>query len=41
MAWSADYLQFICYGGVPALIGGYLLWTDFIATRFGIKTWED
>ena len=24
-----------------ALFGGYLLWTDFIAPRLGIKTWED
>jgi hypothetical protein len=24
-----------------ALAGAYLLWTDFIAPRFGIKTWED
>jgi hypothetical protein len=24
-----------------ALAGAYLIWTDFIAPRFGIRTWED
>jgi hypothetical protein len=24
-----------------ASIGGYLLWTDFIAPSLGIKSWED
>jgi len=24
-----------------ALAGAYLIWTDIIAPRFGIKTWED
>jgi hypothetical protein len=24
-----------------ALVGAYLIWTDLIAPRFGIKTWED
>jgi hypothetical protein len=27
----------ICMAGV----GGYLIWTDFIAPSLGIKTWED
>jgi hypothetical protein len=32
----------VVIGGIfLALFGGYLLWTDFIAPRFGIKTWED
>jgi hypothetical protein len=28
-------------GIILALLGAYLIWTDFIAPRFGIKTWED
>ena len=23
------------------VLGAYLLWTDFVAPIFGIKTWED
>lgn len=34
-------LQFVVAGGVLAFAGGYLLWTDFIAPRLRIKTWED
>jgi hypothetical protein len=28
-------------GGVLAFAGAYLMWTDFIAPRLGVKTWED
>jgi len=28
-------------GGIVALVGGYLIWTDFVAPRLGVKTWED
>jgi hypothetical protein len=28
-------------GAVLASVGAYLIWTDFIAPRLGIKTWED
>jgi len=38
---SIIYFRFAVAGGVLAFAGGYLLWTDFIAPRFGIKTWED
>jgi hypothetical protein len=24
-----------------AVVGGYLIWTDFVAPLLGIKTWED
>jgi hypothetical protein len=27
----------VCLAG----LGGYLIWTDFIAPALGIKTWED
>jgi hypothetical protein len=33
--------RFIFGGIILALLGAYLMWTDFIAPRFGIKTWED
>jgi hypothetical protein len=35
------FFRFVIGGAVLAFLGGYLLWTDFIAPRFGIKTWED
>jgi hypothetical protein len=35
------YFRFAIWGCLLALFGGYLIWTDFIAPRFGIKTWED
>ena len=38
---SRIQLQFVVAGGVLAFAGGYLLWTDFIAPRLRIKTWED
>ena len=38
---SLIYARFLVAGGVLAFAGGYLLWTDFIAPRLGIKTWED
>ena len=28
-------------GALLAFFGGYLIWTDFIAPRLGVKTWED
>ena len=32
----------LIFGGVGlAFAGCYLLWTDFIAPRLGVKTWED
>ena len=34
-------LRFIIGGALLALAGGYLIWTDFIAPKFSIKTWED
>ena len=38
---SIIYFRFVAGGGVLAFAGGYLLWTDFVAPRFGFKTWED
>jgi hypothetical protein len=38
---SVISFRFVAAGGVLAFAGGYLLWTDFIAPRLGIKTWED
>jgi len=38
---SLIHARFLAAGGVLAFAGGYLLWTDFIAPRLGIKTWED
>jgi hypothetical protein len=32
---------FVFGGGVLAFAGAYLMWTDFIAPKLGIKTWED
>jgi hypothetical protein len=34
-------LRFIIGGTLLAGLGAYLIWTDFIAPRLGIKTWED
>jgi len=33
--------RLILGGASLAFAGCYLLWTDFIAPRLGIKTWED
>jgi hypothetical protein len=33
--------RFVVGGGALAFAGAYLIWTDFIAPRFGVKTWED
>ena len=33
--------RFDVAGAIVAFAGGYLIWTDFIAPRFGTKTWED
>jgi hypothetical protein len=38
---QAALLRFAIGGLLLAFFGGYLIWTDFIAPRFGIKTWED
>jgi hypothetical protein len=35
------YFWFVGGGGVLAFAGAYLMWTDFIAPRLGVKTWED
>jgi hypothetical protein len=35
------YFRFAIGGGILAFAGAYLMWTDFIAPRLGIKTWED
>jgi hypothetical protein len=35
------FLRFVIYPSVLAVLGAYLIWTDFIAPRLGIKTWED
>ena len=35
------YFRFIIGGTVLVVMGGYLLWTDFLAPGLGIKTWED
>jgi hypothetical protein len=39
----AGIISFVFFiGGILlAFVGAYLMWTDFIAPRFGIKTWED
>jgi hypothetical protein len=35
------FFRLMVGGGLLALAGGYLLWTDFVAPRLGIRTWED
>jgi hypothetical protein len=35
------FFRFVIGGACIAFAGCYLLWTDFVAPRFGIKTWED
>jgi hypothetical protein len=35
------YFRFVIGGMLVAGPGAYLIWTDFIAPRLGIKTWED
>jgi hypothetical protein len=35
------FFRFVIGGAIIAGVGCYLLWTDVIAPRFGIKTWED
>jgi hypothetical protein len=35
------WFRFVFGGAILALLGGYLLWTDFVALRLGIRTWED
>ena len=38
---SRLHLRFIFGGAALAFAGGYLVWSDFVAPRLGIKTWED
>ena len=38
---SPGVRRFVIGGSALTFAGGHLLWTDFIAPRFGIKTWED
>jgi hypothetical protein len=33
--------RFVIGGVLLAGLGAYLMWTDFIAPKLGIKTWED
>jgi hypothetical protein len=35
------FFRFVFGGAFLAVAGAYLIWTDFIAPRFGVKTWED
>jgi hypothetical protein len=35
------FWRLVIGAGLLAAFGGYLLWTDFVAPRFGVKTWED
>jgi hypothetical protein len=35
------FFRLMVGGGLLALAGGYLFWTDFIAPKLGIRTWED
>jgi hypothetical protein len=35
------FYRFVFGGAILAFAGAYLIWTDFIAPRFGVKTWED
>jgi hypothetical protein len=43
MSLFADVPQYrlAVTGATLALLGGYLIWTDFVAPRLGIQTWED
>jgi hypothetical protein len=34
------FFRFVIGGAVLAFAGVYLMWTDFIAPKLGIKTWE-
>ena len=38
---TAIYFRPLFVGAILILLGGYLLWTDFVAPRLGIRTWED
>ncbi|MCP3461766.1 MULTISPECIES: hypothetical protein [unclassified Bradyrhizobium] len=38
---EAVYFRLLFVGGFLALLGGYLLWTDFLAPALSIRTWED
>jgi hypothetical protein len=35
------FFRFVIGGTVLAFAGAYLIWSDFIAPRLGIKSWED
>jgi hypothetical protein len=34
------FFRFVIGGAILAFVGAYLMWTDFIAPKPGIKTWE-
>jgi hypothetical protein len=38
---SAISIRVMSVGLALALLGGYLLWTDFVAPALKIRTWED
>jgi hypothetical protein len=38
---SIIYFRYVIAGAMLATLGGYLLWTDFVAPLLGIKTAED
>jgi hypothetical protein len=38
---NSTYYRAVFGGATLAVAGGYLIWTDFIAPRLGIRTWED
>ncbi len=35
------FFRFVIGGAIVGFLGAYLIWTDFIAPKLGIKTWED
>jgi uncharacterized membrane protein len=35
------FSRFTIGGAIVAFAGAYLIWTDFIAPKLRIKTWED
>ena len=35
------FWRLVIGAGMLAAFGGYLIFTDFVAPRLGIKTWED
>jgi undecaprenyl pyrophosphate phosphatase UppP len=46
IAFELVFAEHILYrlvigAGMVAAFGGYLIWTDFVAPRLGVRTWED